>query len=157
MYLTDYENKFQSWTSFKDLPFGLSFLDDEFDIEKYLSARTTFLKGFEATEFARLFFKEIPKSFNSEKFLNIEDSWSSDEEISKVREWLFELKIPFDQGIYMLYDENVIKTKWKVFVKHWDVFSWSVGISLNIVDQTRSWLLEVHHDRVMNFYSMQSE
>lgn len=68
MYLTDYENKFQSWTSFKDLPFGLSFLDDEFDIEKYLSARTTFLKGFEATEFARLFFKEVPKSFNSGNF-----------------------------------------------------------------------------------------
>ena len=157
MYLTNYENKFKSWKSYKELPFGLSFLNDEFEIENYLAERTTFLKGFEATEFARLFFKEMPKPFKYEKFLNIVDSWNSDEEIAKVREWLFELKIPFDQDIYMLYDENVIKTKWKVFVKYWDVFSWSVGFSLNIVDQTRSWMLEVHHEDVLTFYSMESK
>ncbi len=156
MYLTDYENKFKSWTSFKDLPFGLSFLDDEYEIENYLAERTTFLKGFEATEFSRLFFKEMPKSFKYEKFLNIVDGWDSEQDIANIREWLFELKIPFDQDIYMLYDENVIKTKWKVFVKHWDVFSWLVGFSLNIVDRTRSWMLEVHHDQVMNFYSMEN-
>jgi len=39
-------------------------------------------------------------------------------------------------------------------VKHWDIFSWSVGMSLNIVDQTRSWMLEVHHEQIMTFYSM---
>lgn len=157
MYLTNYENKFKSWKSYKELPFGLSFLNDEFEIENYLAERTTFLKGFEATEFARLFFKEMPKPFKYEKFLNIVDSWNSDEEIAKVREWLFELKIPFDQDIYMLYDENFLKTKWKVFVKHWDIFSWSVGFSLNIVDQTRSWMLEIHHEHVMTFNSMESE
>lgn len=157
MYLTNYENKFKSWKSYKELPFGLSFLNDEFEIENYLAERTTFLKGFEATEFARLFFKEMPKPFKYEKFLNIVDSWNSDEEIAKVREWLFELKILFDQDIYMLYDENFLKTKWKVFVKHWDIFSWSVGFSLNIVDQTRSWMLEIHHEHVMTFNSMESE
>lgn len=157
MYLTDYENKFKSWTSYKELPFGLSFLNDEFGIEKYLSGRTTFLKGFEATEFARLFFKEMSKNFKHEQFLNIVDSWNSDDEIAQVRKWLFQLKIPFDQDIYMLYDENVIKTKWKVFVKHWDIFSSSVGFSLNIVDQTRSWVLEVHHEDVLTFYSMESK
>ena len=93
------------------------------------------------------FFKEMPKPFKYQKFLNIVDSWNSNDEIAEVRVWLFELKIPFDQDIYMLYDENVIKAKWKVFVKHWDIFSWSVGISLNIVDQTRSWMLEVHYEK----------
>lgn len=156
MYLTDYENKFKSWKSYTELPFGLSFLNDKYEIENYLAERTTFLKGFEATEFARLFFKEMPKPFKYEKFLNIVDSWNSDEEIGRVCEWLFQLSIPFDQDIYMLYDENVIKTKWKVFVKYWDIFSWSVGFSLNIVDQTRSWMLEVHHEEVMTFYSMET-
>ena len=99
-------------------------------------------------------YKEMPKSFKNEQYLNISESWNSDLEIAQVREWLFQQKIPFDQDIYMLYDENVIKTKWKVFVKHWDIFSWSVGISLNIVDQTRSWMLEVHHEQIMTFYSM---
>ncbi len=154
MYLTNYENKFQNWQSYTELPFGLDFLIDEFEIEKYLAERTAFLKGFEATEFSRLFFKEMPKPFKYEKFLNIVDSWNSNYEIAGVRVWLFELKIPFDQDIYMLYDDVVLKTKWKVFVKHWDIFSWSVGFSLNIVDQTRSWMLEVHHERVINFYSM---
>ena len=154
MYLTNYENKFQNWQSYTGLPFGLDFLIDEFEIEKYLAERTAFLKGFEATEFSRLFFKEMPKPFKYEKFLNIVDSWNSNYEIAGVRVWLFELKIPFDQDIYMLYDDVVLKTKWKVFVKHWDIFSWSVGFSLNIVDQTRSWMLEVHHERVINFYSM---
>lgn len=155
MYLSDYENKFKSWTRYQELPLGLSFLDDEFEIETYLAERTTFLKGFEATEFSRLFFKEIPKLFKYQQFLNIVDGWDSEQDIAKVRAWLFQLKIPFDQDIYMLYDENVIKTKWKVFVKYWDIFSWSVGFSLNIVDQTRSWMLEVHHERVINFYSME--
>ena len=154
MYLTNYENKFQNWQSYTELPFGLDFLTHEFEIEKYLAERTAFLKGFEATEFSRLFFKEMPKPFKYEKFLNIVDSWNSNYEIAGVRVWLFELKIPFDQDIYMLYDDVVLKTKWKVFVKHWDIFSWSVGFSLNIVDQTRSWMLEVHHERVINFYSM---
>ena len=154
MYLTNYEKKFKSWQCFAELPFGLDFLTDEFEIEKYLAERTAFLKGFEATEFSRLFFKEMPKPFKYEKFLNIVDSWNSNYEIAGVRVWLFELKIPFDQDIYMLYDDVVLKTKWKVFVKHWDIFSWSVGFSLNIVDQTRSWMLEVHHERVINFYSM---
>ena len=56
MYLSDYEYKFKSWNSYTELPFGLSFLNDEYEIENYLAERTTFLKGFEATEFARLFF-----------------------------------------------------------------------------------------------------
>ena len=56
MYLTNYENKFQNWQSYTELPFGLDFLIDEFEIEKYLAERTAFLKGFEATEFSRLFF-----------------------------------------------------------------------------------------------------
>ena len=154
MYLTNYEKKFKSWQCFAELPFGLDFLTDEFEIEKYLAERTAFLKGFEATEFSRLFFKEMPKTFKYEKFLNIVNSWNSNHEIAEVRVWLFELKIPFDQDIYMLYDEVVLKTKWKVFVKHWDIFSWSVGFSLNIVDQTRSWMLVVHHESVLNFYSM---
>lgn len=68
MYLTDYENKFKSWTSFKDLPFGLSFLDDEYEIENYLAERTTFLKGFEATEFSRLFFLKCQSLLSMRNF-----------------------------------------------------------------------------------------
>lgn len=56
MSLKDDENNFKSWKSYKELPFGLSFFNDAFEIENYLAERTTFLKGFEATEFARLFF-----------------------------------------------------------------------------------------------------
>lgn len=156
MYFIDYELKFKSWQSYVELPFGLSFLMDEFELEHYFSKRITFLKGFDATEFSRLMYKEMPKTFRDEQYLNVSESWNSDLEIAQVRKWLFQKKIPFDQDVYMLYDENVIKTKWKVFVKHWDIFSWSVGISLNIVDQTRSWMLEVHHENVMTFYSMES-
>lgn len=155
MYLLDYENKFKSWENYAELPFGLSFLGDELELEKYFSQRLKFLKGFEATEFIRLIYKEIPKSFRNKIILDIADSWSADIEIAKIREWLFQCKIPFDQDIYMLYDENVIKTKWKVFVKYWDIFSWSIGISLKIIDHTRSWLLEVHHENILTFYSME--
>ncbi len=154
MYLTDYESKFKRWENYAELPSGLFFLIDEPALETYLSKRTCFLKGFEATEFIRLISKEIPKSFVYEVALDISESWNSDIEIAKVREWLFQCKIPFDQNIYMLYDEHVIKTKWKVFVRHWDIFSWSVGVNLDVIDHTRSWRLEVHHENVLTFYSM---
>ena len=154
MYLTDYENKFKRWENYAELPSGLFFLIDESALETYLSKRTSFLKGFEATEFIRLVSKEIPKSFADKIMLDISESWNSDKEIAKVREWLFQCKIAFDQDIYMLYDEHVIKTKWKVFVRHWDIFSWSVGMSLNVIDHTRSWCLEVHHEDVLTFYSL---
>ena len=150
VYLTDYENRFKSWQNYDELPFSLFILVDELELEQYLSQCITFLKGFEAAEFTRL----IHKEFKNEECFNISESWNSDIKIAQVRKWLFQRKIPFDQDIYMLYGENVIKTKWKVFVKHWNIFSWSVGISLNIVDQTRSWLLEVHHEDVLTFYSM---
>lgn len=154
VYLTDYENRFKSWQNYDELPFSLFILVDELELKQYLSQRVAFLKGFEAAEFTRLIHKEIPKLFKNEECFNISESWNSDIKIAQVRKWLFQRKIPFDQDIYMLYGENVIKTKWKVFVKHWNIFSWSVGISLNIVDQTRSWLLEVHHEDVLTFYSM---
>ncbi|KAF1011557.1 MAG: hypothetical protein GAK29_04945 [Acinetobacter bereziniae] len=48
MYLIDYELKFKSWQSYVELPFGLSFLMDEFELEHYFSQRVTFLKGFDA-------------------------------------------------------------------------------------------------------------
>jgi hypothetical protein len=57
MYLIDYELKFKSWQSYVELPFGLSFLMDEFELEHYFSQRITFLKGFDATEFSRLMYK----------------------------------------------------------------------------------------------------
>ncbi len=155
MYLTDYENNFKSWKTYKELLMGLSFLDRESELEKYLSHSTTYLNGFEATEFARLMYKGMPKSFKSNFFIDISESWNSDFEIARVREWLFQRRLSFDQTIYMLYDENIIKTKWKVFVKYWDIFSWSVGMSLIILSPTRNWMLEVHHERVINFYSME--
>lgn len=148
----DHHFSFKTWSYYSELPENLLFLlEDEVKLEHYFSTRISYLKGIQANEFSCFINRARSSKFPQQQFLNISESWDSDVEIGKVRHWLFERKIAFDQEIYLIYYELVVKTQWKVFVKHWDIFSWSVGVSLYIIDSTQSWELEVHHEDSMTF------
>ena len=72
---------------------------------------------------------------------------------ARVRHWLFERGIPYRRTVYLMYPVGVIETSWRVFVRHWDSFTHSVGFAMIAVDSTLQWAGCFHHEQVFVFGS----
>ncbi len=40
---------------------------------------------------------------------------------------------------------NVV-TSWKILVKYWDAFAWSVGFAMYAFDTSMNWICEFNHE-----------
>ncbi len=84
--------------------------------------------------------------------LSIIDAWGDPEKEQEVRSWLYGLGIPYSKEVYLLYDNQVVRTEWKILVKYWDCFANNVGMVMVVVDSSWSWACEFHHEDVISFY-----
>ena len=78
--------------------------------------------------------------------------WDADED-PEVRDWLWSRSIPFGREVFILHDDRrtVIQTEWKMLVRYWDAFSWSVGVEALVIDRSLSWCCHLHHESVLIF------
>ncbi len=78
--------------------------------------------------------------------------WDRDED-PEVRDWLWGRGIPFGREIFILHDDRrtVIQTDWKMLVRYWDAFSWSVGVEALVIDRSLTWCCHLHHESVLIF------
>ncbi|MEM7591250.1 MAG: hypothetical protein AAF383_06990 [Cyanobacteria bacterium P01_A01_bin.83] len=81
----------------------------------------------------------------------LHDKWNSELGIQEVRQWLYDLGIPFSQKVFLLYSDNMIVTSWKILVKYWDAFAWSVGVAMYAFDTSMNWICEFHHEDVITY------
>ena len=92
--------------------------------------------------------------FLIEHRLNIQNKWNKEKDIQEVRQWLHDLQIPFAQTIYLIYDfDQVVQTTWKLLVRYWDQFAWSIGYAMTCVDETQQWACTFHHEDMILFGS----
>ena len=90
--------------------------------------------------------------FPAEQKLNIQNCWNEERELARVRQWLHDRGIPFEREIYLLFDhDQVVQTTWKILVRYWDAFAWSVGYAMVAVDSTLQWAICFHHEEVIVF------
>jgi hypothetical protein len=92
--------------------------------------------------------------FEQEAERVVRDCWNDPVRRAEVRRWLFERGIPFRRTVYLLYDrERVVQTTWRMVVRYWDAFAWSVGYAMVSVDHTLGWVCCFHHEDVIVFGS----
>lgn len=84
----------------------------------------------------------------------LHDKWCSESDIQDVREWLHSLGIPYGQAIFLWYDDIVVLTTWKLLLRYWDAFAWSVGTAMHAFDHTLRWVCEFHHEDIISFYAI---
>lgn len=92
--------------------------------------------------------------FEHEAELVIRDCWDDPTRRAEVREWLFERGVPFARTVYLLYERGqVVQATWRMVVRYWDAFAWSVGYAMVAIDHTLQWACCFHHEDVIVFGS----
>ena len=93
------------------------------------------------------------RSFPHKQKILLYDKWDSNSGIQEVRQWLYGLNIPFKQNIFLWYSDQIILTTWKILVRYWDAFAWSVGVEMFAFDSSMNWVCEFHHEDVITYCS----
>jgi hypothetical protein len=91
--------------------------------------------------------------FPKSRFLQLEESsWNTDEGIQSVRQWLHDCGVPYSTTVYLFYDRAMILAMpWKIVLRYWNAWAWSVGYSMTVVDSTCQWACMFHHENVIQF------
>lgn len=160
MQLKDFLPQFIPWDELKEEQKNRFFFDEELPLPEAHAARISVLHGKAASEFIGEALDNVPYPYywfgNKGDFKHFEKyplfNVGSEESIAQVREWLFKTGVPFSTLVYLLYDApRVVSTEWKILVRYWDAFAWSVGMAMVVVDDTTSWFCEFHHEDVITF------
>src|SRR5207244_1921109 len=92
--------------------------------------------------------------FGHQSELVVRDCWNDAARLAGVRRWLYERGVPFGRTVYLLYERwRVVQTTWRMVVRYWDAFAWSVGFATVAVDHTLQWACCLHHEDVIVFGS----
>ena len=151
---------FRDWNDLSEKDKGFFIGDDYLPLSDDVAERISIIKHQEARDFKKEALLNVPGfssstvlSYKSEEWVSLENAWGNKDETQKIREWLHNRGIPYRTTVYLLYDNSVVvKTDWKTLVKFWDAFSWSVGMAMLVVDLSKRWLCEFHHENVLTFY-----
>jgi hypothetical protein len=92
--------------------------------------------------------------FEHEELLSVYDCWNDEAGRASVARWLFNRGIPFRRTVYLMYErDRVVQTTWRMVVRYWKAFAWSVGYDMIAVDHTLQWACCFHHEDVFVFGS----
>ncbi len=77
---------------------------------------------------------------------------------NEVKKWLYHCGVPFKQQIYLsYYKSEAIATTWKMLVKYWPIFYYSVADEITAIDASGDWALHLHHEDVFYFGSKEPQ
>jgi hypothetical protein len=139
-----------------------NFGDDYLPLHPNHAAQISLLTPADAERVATWAFAAIPpewpdrtdRRFEREERLSIGGRWNDDARQGEVRRWLFERGVPFRRTVYLIYErDQVVQTTWRIVVRYWDAFAWSVGYAMVAVDHTLQWACCFHHEDVIVFGS----
>ena len=69
-----------------------------------------------------------------------------------VKKWLFQRGIPFGRRIYLSYQPDwAVMTTWKMLIRYWDLFYYSISDDLTVIDDTMTWALLFFHEHEIHF------
>ena len=116
--------------------------------------------GKEARDFIKEALYRVPgyscaatSSYLCEKYVLLSGVWSDPIRIQCIRDWLYQTGVPFSNRVFLLYDNAVVSTDWKIVVRYWDAFAWSVGMEMVALDESRPWVCSFHHEEIITFRS----
>jgi hypothetical protein len=81
-----------------------------------------------------------------------DDSWNTEAGSRSVRQWLHDRGVRYGTTVYLFYDDPLILSMpWRILVRYWNAWAWSVGYSMTAVDSTCQWACMFHHENVIEF------
>lgn len=161
MWQTQYETHFQPWDHLSEEQREKFFIGDEYlPLPEAHADRIRVLQGTAAREFIKQALAGVPgysssatSSFTKEESTLLSDVWNDPQKIQQVRDWLHHRGLGYSTPVYLLYDDLVVATDWKIVVRYWDALAWSVGVEMLALDATKSWACSFHHEDVITFLS----
>ncbi len=76
------------------------------------------------------------------------------EERPRVKKWLFAQGVPFRRQVYLSYQpDTAVLTTWKMLIRYWDLFYYSISDDLTVIDETLNWALLFYHEHEVYFGS----
>jgi hypothetical protein len=147
--LSDWDRKF------------FSFQDDYLPLHPNHAAQIGLLEPEDALRVENLAYASLPRGwpnggqyFAHEEKLWVGDSWNDADAEADVRRWLYGRGVPYRRTVYLLYEPTeVVQTTWRLLIRYWDAFAWSVGSQMEAFDHTLSWACCFHHEDVIVFGS----
>src|SRR5204862_1347842 len=122
-----------------------SFGDAYLPLHPNHAAQIALLNPADAQRVSQWAFASIPSGwpdrtdqrFEFEEKKSVSGFWNDDMRRAEIRQWLFERGIPFRRSVYLIYEQDrVVQTTWRMVVRYWDAFAWSVGYAMFAVDHT---------------------
>lgn len=160
MEVSRYAPHFRKWNSLSETERNFFVGDEYLPLNKSHADRIEVLLGKDARDFVKEALYKVPgysyaatSSYVHEKHVMLSDVWNDPIKIQGVRDWLYQTGVPFSNRVFLLYDSVVVSTDWKIVVKYWDAFAWSVGMEMVALDESRSWVCSFHHEEVITFRS----
>jgi hypothetical protein len=139
-----------------------SFADEYLPLHPNHAAQISLLTPADAGRLAAWAYSAIPpgwpdrteQRFEREEQLRVSGCWDDTNRSAEVRRWLFDRGIPLSRTVYLLYRrDQVVQVTWRMVVRYWDAFAWSVGYAMVAVDHTLQWACCFHHEEVIVFGS----
>ena len=136
--------------------------DDYLPLPPQHAAQIGLLAQEDAAQLTSWAFSAIPpgwpdltdQRFEYEHQLNVRECWNDDVRRAEVTRWLFGRGVRFRRTVYLLYERGrVVQTTWRMVVRYWDAFAWSVGYAMFAVDHTLQWACCFHHEDMFVFGS----
>ncbi len=95
--------------------------------------------------------------FDSVQSLSLQPVSHQDElaaERPRVKKWLFKQGVPFRRPVYLSYQpDTAVLTTWKMLIRYWDLFYYSISDDLTVIDDTLNWVLLFYHEHELYFGS----
>jgi hypothetical protein len=139
-----------------------SFADDYLPLHPHHAAQITLLDPADAGRVTDWAFAAIPpgwpdltdQRFEHEHQRSVRGCWDDAGRRAEVRRWLADRGVPFRRTAYLLYaPHRVVQATWRMVVRYWDAFAWSVGYAMVAVDHTLQWACCFHHEDMIVFGS----
>jgi hypothetical protein len=70
----------------------------------------------------------------------------------EIKKWLYQRGIPFAELVFLSWSqENAMVVPWKIFVKYFDSFYYSISDDLTVINKTLAWALLFYHEDEIYF------
>ena len=90
--------------------------------------------------------------FNKEYFRNIDKARILENNDPEIKKWLYQRGLPFDKPVFLSWQPTeAMIVPWKIFIKYYDNFYFSVSDDLTIFDQSLTWALLFYHEDEIYF------
>lgn len=143
MNIENFSKSFKKWSLLTDKEREFFCGEEHLPFHENHEERISVLFGNKARNFIDRALHQIPEYNSGVKSKKrtgdcvlLKEVWNNEAKSQEVRQWLHDRGLPFETIVYLLYDNQVVRTDWKFLVTYWDALVWNIGVAMVATDLT---------------------